>query len=361
MLIKKNQKRFAIVMTQKQSQTQSQKQRQSQSQIQSQNHTPKELSKTQKLKGLFYGFILGDAVAAPFEFMKKNAKNYNYWSNHFDFPLTNKPTHKLDSMNRPTDDSENLAFTLNSLRANDGQVVQADIAKRLVKWAHEGIPELGDFYGRGLGGTLGLLCQNPNFVVDPAECAKTHKSASNGALMRCSAIIFFENKDYDKMLEKTALLCRVTHNDPRTIASCLVYNTLLWNCLNNEDRDYLHFGDFLKNYTDFLDFRRYACFTDLSSCELDGHDKTGYFYNQIGYCLKCMACAVYAYRNREKNIELLIKEISLEFGDADTNAAIAASIIGCYQGYDSLPQKWLTQINGLSYMDRQIAEILAEH
>lgn len=53
---------------------------------------------------------------------------------------------------------------------------------------------------------------------------------------------------------------------------------------------------YMTDQSHLKDFERYSDFNELARCELDGKDKNGYFYNQIGYCLKTMSAAVYAYK-----------------------------------------------------------------
>ena len=59
---------------------------------------------------------------------------------------------------------------------------------------------------------------------------------------------------------------------------------------------------------------------------------------QIGYVFKCMACGLYAFRNRNRPYKEVILDIILKGGDADTNASVAGSILGAYQGYSNYLQ-----------------------
>ncbi len=307
-------------------------------------------------KGCIYGFILGDAVGAPIEFLsKKGLKQHNITFDNIDFPMVNKPTHKLNSNDRFTDDTEHLLFTLNSLKENN-KVDQIDIAKKLVYWKHHGIIELGDHCGRGCGGTIGLLCSNDNFIINPEQCAKDLDSGSNGALMRSPSIPLF-SKTFDDMISDTITLCKTTHTNSRCVVSCLILNTLIWNCLHNTTYDIDMFKHLLED--EYLsDYNRYTQFTNLSECELDGSDKNGYFYNQIGYCFKTLSCAIYAYKNRDKPFKDVLKDIYMQGGDTDTNGAIAGSIIGAYIGYDKLDYGWISKINGIEYVNREVDKYL---
>jgi ADP-ribosylglycohydrolase len=93
---------------------------------------------------------------------------------------------------------------------------------------------------------------------------------------------------------------------------------------------------------------------------------------KIGYTFKCLGCAFWAldiisrYQERlsaaikEGNtipglsFEKIIHRLVQECGDADTNAAVAGSIIGTYIGYDALPERWLNALPNKAWLDKKV-------
>ncbi len=313
-----------------------------------------------KIKGCIFGHALGDAIGAPLEFRsKKGIADNHVTRDNFDFPLPShlKFNHKLDSENDWTDDTDHLILVMLSLMENNNQINKIDIAKKIHHWKSHGFEELGDIIGRGCGGTIGNLCEHPKFLIDPTFAASTHKSCSNGALMRTS-ILSLTNKPYNETMKDVIRLCSVTHTERRVIVSCLVINTILFNVLNETDFNYLRFKKILKTQKEKDDFDKYTLFTKLDELELDGKDKNGYVHNTIGYCFKMMGCAIYAYQHLDKGYRDVLLDIIMMGGDVDTNACVAGAILGCHYGLTHLPHVWLNKLKELPFLETKSNEFV---
>ncbi len=314
--------------------------------------------KSDRLKGAFFGFVLGDSAGAPIEHLnRKSLERLGINEETFDYPLKKEmqPNHRYDVKPTFTDDTIALMFTINCIATDKNKKVnQIEIAKAMTNWYKNGIPEIGD-YSNAAGGTTGRLCTNPEFVTNPQKVAEEIKSASNGCLMRSIATCFF-SETYSVMIKQTEILCKVTHTDLRCIVCCFVINTLVWNCIYNDDIPYDQFVNLLNNQSHKDDFEKFVHYKDLSECFLDGVDESGYYFGQIGYCFRMTAAAVFAYRNRFLDYKSVLKKIFCQAGDTDTNGAICGAIIGATQGYDKLPQDWLQHIQHLDYAENQYSK-----
>ncbi|CAG8627633.1 2618_t:CDS:2 [Acaulospora morrowiae] len=77
--------------------------------------------------------------------------------------------------------------------------------------------------------------------------------------------------------------------------------------------------------------------------------------SSIGYVYKCLGAALYSFtrnlngqENEGQAFKKIITELTLEAGDADTNATVAGALLGARIGYSKLPKEW---VDGLKYKD----------
>ncbi|RKO87627.1 ADP-ribosylation/Crystallin J1 [Blyttiomyces helicus] len=71
--------------------------------------------------------------------------------------------------------------------------------------------------------------------------------------------------------------------------------------------------------------------------------KIGYTHKAIGSALWALRAVMLRVEHGERSrdaVKAVLMEIILEGGDADTNAAIAGALIGCYVGFSGLPEEW---------------------
>lgn len=92
----------------------------------------------------------------------------------------------------------------------------------------------------------------------------------------------------------------------------------------------------------------------------------------IGYTYKCLSCALLALSRASDLLEeslhpgdfevdatskvshifvKLIREIVREGGDADTNAAVAGALLGCYLGIEAVPRSWMTAMPYTTWLE----------
>ena len=70
--------------------------------------------------------------------------------------------------------------------------------------------------------------------------------------------------------------------------------------------------------------------------------------NSVGYTLRCMSAALWAYWHAKSFVEGLLAVVRAG-GDADTNAAVACAVLGARYGYDAIPNEYK---EGLVYRDQ---------
>jgi len=120
-----------------------------------------------------------------------------------------------------------------SLLETGGQANAKHFASKLVEWKDHGFQGLGDCSGGGLGqSTKRVLCHS-SFLLEPERAAQEvweaggKKVAPNGAVMRTAVTGIPYFWDTAIVQQNTLMMCRVTHADPRCVASCLIVSGLI--------------------------------------------------------------------------------------------------------------------------------------
>lgn len=87
--------------------------------------------------------------------------------------------------------------------------------------------------------------------------------------------------------------------------------------------------------------------------------------SSIGYTLKCLGSALFCFSRRQSNdmkkgdfFMQIITELTLEAGDADTNAAVAGALLGGRLGFKGLPRVWLDGLRNREFLFTVCGELL---
>ncbi|KAF8705340.1 ADP-ribosylglycohydrolase, partial [Rhizoctonia solani] len=297
-----------------------------------------------------------------------------------------------------TDDTDHSILILLSFLASNGTCLDPhDFALRLKFWVANGLRCL-DRLPLGLGRTVGNVVRDKDFEKDPVGTAvklsekrsQRQKSdelvcrywegtnryvAANGALMRTAIIgaLLFQDSDgtngVDRAMDAALQLAATTHPDPRCLVSCTIITGLVAAIMRNEihslhdfDRIVQQGTDFVQNYKDhplkpgayaperlsgdqLSDLRKHIYAGSLEELELDSRQ-------HIGYTFKCLGAGTWALRkvlstpesNKSGIFEKCITEITMQGGDADTNATIAGSLLGAYLTDTGLPDHWVRHL-----------------
>jgi ADP-ribosylglycohydrolase len=304
-----------------------------------------------KIKGVIYGQAIGDALGLGAEFLTKTQVSQYYVGGLRDYDQIIQDGHRSRwQKGEWTDDTEQMICIFDTILDKQSVDIK-DIAKNLHQWANNG--------GRGIGNTIYAVLSDEDFLRDPHKVANTvwEKSgknlAANGGLMRTSILGVWEYQDLQKVKQNAENVCKITHADPRCIGSCVALSTGISLLLQGET-DYqkitlkvkelsLPYDDRIKEYFDFAETKT------LENLELNQKDS-------IGYTLKAMAVAFWALKNTDFENGLL--KIINEGGDADTNAAIACSLLGARYGFSSIPTRWVNELKGKEVLEAKVQQLI---
>ncbi len=281
-----------------------------------------------KIKGTIYGQAIGDALGLGTEGMTEEEISQKYPNGITHYSDIYQDRHRRRwKIGDWTDDTDMMLCIANAVIKDKG-VSLTTIAQNFKDWA------MGE--PMGIGQTTYKVLNLADYVEKPFDVSKLiwemsyRKGAANGALMRTSIVGTFP-----KAVEECAVnICKLTHYDPRCVGSCVIVSELIHSLI---------YKDFGLSYHDIFDIamkydKRIIGFIDLS---LSPDIRTLELQDQksMGYTLRCLSAALWAYWHA-RSFEDGLLAIVRAGGDADTNAAVACSILGAKFGYDAISEEY---------------------
>lgn len=194
----------------------------------------------------------------------------------------------------------------------------------------------------------------------------------------------------EKSFQVAADFSVVTHADPRCVVACCVSTALIrgmlrGELLSEEDVDsileesyqwvemWIRSGRGGAEYVEPKDgqlvegdllqrdeFEKHAYSKTFEELQLDELEKIGYVYKCLGAAILALRLAIrQAPLDAPVEVEKLpnsvifeniMTSLTLEAGDADTNACAAGALLGCWLGYNSLPAHWRDGMKHIEWM-----------
>lgn len=286
-----------------------------------------------KIRGLIYGQLIGNALGIATEFMDKNDIS-KYYPENITYDNIYQDEHRKNwERGEFSDDGDIFLVILKHILDTEDFIIDQQIlAKRFYEWYTTGLNINGNIkLPHGVGSTTRRVFSHPLFLKNCRIPSLLYSnSKANGGVMRTSSISLFPN-----CIENCMNTCQITHMNNDCIISCLFINLLIQE---------MNIPDILLKISelgfDTKELEKYINTTDLTSLDL---------CNSIGYTYKPIGCAMYAINQcNNKCFYEIIHEIIREGGDADTNCAVAGAVLGSIIGYEKI-DKFL--IDGLKHKD----------
>ncbi|CCQ33867.1 thiamine-phosphate pyrophosphorylase protein [Halorhabdus tiamatea SARL4B] len=293
-------------------------------------------------EGILLGLAAGDALGRPLEFKSGDEIDRQYGT--VTEMLANGSHGK--SAGTVTDDTEMALCIARSLVENerfDGQ----DIANRFLEWFETDPFDIGLMTADAL--------REYSHGTDWRSAGQEvwqHRSegsnAGNGSVMRCSpnAIAFADDPDTLQRVSKQS--SAITHYDPRCQYGCAILNATIAGYLRGEEdplADALAQVD--EDAPDELveSLRLVPDLIDDSDLETSG------------YVVHTLQTALYDALAADSAEEAIVSAVN-RGGDSDTIGAVAGAVAGARFGKESLPNRWLEQLESredLSLLGRTLA------
>ncbi|KAL2835469.1 ADP-ribosylglycohydrolase-domain-containing protein [Aspergillus pseudoustus] len=280
-----------------------------------------------------------------------------------------------------TDDTDHALLIVLSYLHNNGKLDPVDFAHRLQFWVEQGLRCL-DRLPLGLGQTVGKVVCDKSFLKGSQATAydKWNKAkrnaAANGSLMRTYPLgIICFGKTQGETFQIATDFSLVTHADPRCVLSCCLATGLVRGILREEvvvEKDIDRLIDASLTWTeawiaeqnslsdnksgerfpaiDRDEFNKHAFAQTLEELQFDDAMKMGYVYKALGAGILVLRQGMRRLNSSKPQtvFKELITDLIMQGGDADTNAAVAGSLLGALVGYECLPAKWK---NGMMHAD----------
>lgn len=278
--------------------------------------TIKEMS--DRIAGWLLGLALGDALGAPHEFRNSKAK----YTGKLEFPFT-VPSRwqgtRTAVVGMTTDDTEMSLVLAEHIIFNNGHSAGA-MAMDYMKWAGTS-HTMGKNTRALFHGVKTLKGYQNHFAKQFPTDVERQAAQSNGALMRCGALALV----YDN--HAVAADCMLSNPSNVALDCNFVYTTLLRLTVEAQDTGQI---DWYK--TVYLRAASIAQTDELKATLLSAEKgEPRDFVTNKGWCLHGMYAAVYCLL-RYNNFGEAMAWVITQRGDTDTNASIAAGILGAKLG-----------------------------
>jgi ADP-ribosyl-[dinitrogen reductase] hydrolase len=279
-----------------------------------------------RVKGSALGLALGDALGAPFEFLR--ARNIPSPVPALELPWRDLPPGST------TDDTAMARNLMRSLAARGG-FDAADLGARHVEWISSDPPDVGALTGRVLrkaarGGDAATVAR------EVWEQRGPEVSAGNGSVMYCGPLGLAYARRPERLHQAAPELSALTHFDGRCRTAVLAVTLAVAALIRGGEAE-AAVGAGLEAVADLEGGEELEFLIEVvgGTRPIDGPDQ--------GFCLYAAAAGFQALLRVGDAGEELRRVVSLG-GDTDTNAAVAGSLVGAFVGESSLPQGWLGRL-----------------
>ena len=287
-----------------------------------------------KVKDGIIGLVVGDALGVPVEFSGKYERQRD--------PVEDLREYGSHLQPRGTwsDDSSMTIATMTSI-VNKNGIDYDDIMNEFLKWYND------SEHTNSADGRFDIGTTTRNALIKykngtPAlECGGTRgRDNGNGSLMRILPLAYIKDIDYDT-IEKISSL---THAHKISRIACVLYVEIAKSMLENDLKISEHVNlacskikDYYKDRPELEKFER------IFSNDLDNvRGRT--------FVVGSLECAIHCLLNTDNYKEAVL--MAVNFGeDTDTTAAVCGGLAGIYYGYDSIPEKWIREINKIDEVE----------
>jgi len=297
--------------------------------------------KANKIKNMFLGLSLADALGVPVEF-----KTREYLSR---FPVDKMLEFGTHHQKAGTwSDDSSLTFCLaDSLRK--GYDLK-DIALKLIQWQSETIwTPHGKVFDIGIQtrssiDSLSKIFYNKEFEsLNLLKYEVDEYTNGNGSLMRILPLLFYiKRKPIKEQFEIIWEVSALTHGHIRSALSCLIYLKFAEFILEgfSIQEAYYKMREVIKLFftTEDIAEREILIFERLINNDIAKYAESE--INSSGYVLHTLEASFWCLLNTESYLESVFKAINLG-DDTDTTATVVGGISGLVYGLDKVPKDWL--------------------
>ena len=318
-----------------------------------------------KFESAVWGFIIGDAMGVPFEFIGREELCKNPVTDMVGFGTHFQPPGTW------SDDTSMMLCVLEYLseegeQSQDywllrGQLQKRKLATKFLDWYKNGAyTASGEVFDIGITTQTALEAFSKGVKV--SDCGERNVSVGcgNGALMRTLPIAYiFRDKKVSFRNLIGSRIGSITHRAVLNSLCISFYNEFLFSLLNGDSKSIaLKHAQSSVAYiirqsdafmddesTKFLTRMMHKNFGLLKSDEI----KSG------GYVIETLEAAIWSFLNTKSFSEAVLTAINLG-GDTDTIGALTGGLAGCYY-QDGIPEVWKDKIQNKVLIESILAKV----
>ncbi|NHN42954.1 ADP-ribosylglycohydrolase family protein [Halorubellus sp. JP-L1] len=303
-----------------------------------------------RARGCLRGLACGDALGRPVEFKTSEQieRSHGTVTEMLAYGTHGRPAGTI------TDDTDLALCVAESLVASDG-FDPDDVAARFVDWLDAGPFDIGlmtrDAIAKLRDGTSPA---DAGQIV--WESRPEGSNAGNGSVMRCAPYAIAFRNDAAELERVSRASSAITHADPRCTWGCVVLNHTIGGLLRN-DPDPL--GAALDASTDAPTALLSAIERVHDALDSPAHaDALERDLATTGYVVDTLQTGLYCGLTADCAEDAIVDAVN-RGGDTDTVGAVTGAIAGARPDTDSLPERWLDEIDERDRLD-SLAEALLD-
>ena len=296
------------------------------------------------------GFIIGDAIGVPIEFVPREKLQKNKIVDMIDSQDYGMPKGCW------SDDSSMVIATIDSIIKNNGKINYDDIMNNFLLWINEGkfTPEdtcfdVGRTTLKAIRNYEGNRINNKKVVAFNCGMDKENNNG-NGSLMRILPVAYysyFNRLEYVDIYDIVSKISSLTHRHPISIMGCYIYVLYVICLLQGKNKKDSY--DFIKNFN----YNKYFDSNTIGKyCRLLKGNISALNINDIlstGYVIDTLEAVFWSFLNSESFESSIICAINLG-DDTDTIGALVGALSGIYYKYNSFPERWIKEVKKIDYL-----------
>lgn len=316
------------------------------------------------VRSSIYGFVVGDALGVPVEFLSRETLRNNPIQDMEEYGTHNQPKGTW------SDDTSMVLATIDGIL--NSQIPNIDYKKiitNFLNWKQKGeFTPFGKVFdiGNSTSYALSIYQQhiydnNPDDVI----CGTGNiNSNGNGSLMRIlpiSLYLYYLGINYEdnKFFEIIKIISSMTHSHLYSILGCYIYTIYVIEILKVHDKNiaYKNMQNILQNICnkndaliDIKNIYSRIVYEDISKLEEKDIKSSGYVVDSL-------EATIWTILTTNSFEESVLKAVNLG-EDTDTIGALTGSLAGIIYGYNSISQKWINTLQWREYLDKIINQFV---
>lgn len=288
------------------------------------------------------GFIIGDVMGVPTEFMLREKLQNNKV-----LDMIGNASHNVEKGSW-SDDSSMVIATIESV-INCNGIDYEYIMGEFNLWVSYGkyTPQSKVY---GIGRTTLKALNNYKKGSKPLESGLySFNDNGNGSLMRIlpiSLFCYYSKLDNGEIYDLIKNISSLTHSHEISIMGCLIYTNYVIELLKGKSKQEAYMNIRIYDYSYFTaetkEMYKRLLKADISKLELNDIKSTGFVVDTLEACLWCLLR-----HNNYKNT--IIEAINLG-NDTDTISALSGGLAGIIYGINDIPTNWINNLINNSYI-----------